>query len=84
MGVGGQCHTHLLYPREIDVIPTGTEDWVGRSGQVWKISPPLDPNPWTNQPAAGHYTNYTILAHILLLYISQVLKLTVTYKFNCV
>jgi hypothetical protein len=30
----------------------------GRSGQVWKISPPLGFDPWTIQPVASRYTDY--------------------------
>ena len=31
----------------------------GQSGQVQKISPPPGFDPWTIQPIATHYTNYT-------------------------
>jgi hypothetical protein len=31
----------------------------GRSGQVWKISPPPGFDPRTVQPVASHYTGYT-------------------------
>jgi hypothetical protein len=30
----------------------------GRSGQVWKISPPLGFDPWIVQPVASRYTNW--------------------------
>jgi len=32
----------------------------GQSGQVWNISPPLGFNPWTVQPIASRYTDYTL------------------------
>jgi hypothetical protein len=36
-----------------------TESWVGRSGQVRKISPPPGFDPRTVQPIASHYTDCT-------------------------
>jgi len=35
----------------------------GRSGQVWKITPPPGFNPQTVQPVASHYTLLSYLAH---------------------
>jgi hypothetical protein len=62
---GGQCHTPAAlsggmtwYP--LDRRPGGSQ---GQSGQVGIISfsPVFDP--WTVQPVASHYTNYTISVH---------------------
>ena len=36
----------------------------GRSGRVWKISPPPEFGPLTVQPLASHYTDWAIPAHI--------------------
>ena len=54
----------LLYPRE----RPGAHCMGGKvstrlSGRVQKISPPLGFNPWTLQPIAIHYRDYTVVAH---------------------
>jgi len=65
MGVGGQRHA----PANLSLGKTryplyrklgGPE---GRSGRVWKISPPLEFDPQTVQPVASHYTDWAILVH---------------------
>jgi hypothetical protein len=35
----------------------------GRSGRLWKISPPPGFDPRTVQPVASHYTDWAIPAH---------------------
>jgi hypothetical protein len=59
MGMGGKRHVlvtqYPLYRR------LGGPQ--GRAGQVPKISPPPGFDPWTIQPVASHYTDYTIPAH---------------------
>jgi len=39
----------------------GPQGW---SGQVWKISPTLEFDPWTVQPIEGRCTDCAILAHL--------------------
>jgi len=59
MGVGGQHHgLATLPPRK----RPGTEVWVGLEPVRTCVEnlPPPGFNPWTVQPLASHYTNYTI------------------------
>jgi len=64
MGVGGQRHVLVA-------IPAGKTRYQlykrldgphGRSGKVWKISPPPGFDPRTVQPVASRYTDWAILA----------------------
>jgi hypothetical protein len=62
MGVGGQHYALTTLPSEKTQYPLyrklgGPQ---GRSGWVQKISPPPGFDPWTVQPAASCYTDYTI------------------------
>jgi hypothetical protein len=64
MGVGGQCHALATLPLGKMWYPLyrrlgGPQS---RSGQMWKISPPLGFDPWTVKPVASCYTDYTIPA----------------------
>ena len=66
MGMGGQRRAPAVSPPEKTQYPLyrrfgGPQ---GRSGQVWKISPPMGFDPRTVQPIASHYTDWTIPAHI--------------------
>jgi hypothetical protein len=63
-GVGGQHHTAAALLPGKTRYPSywrlgGTQ---GRSGQVWKISPPPGFDPQTAQSVARRYTDGTILA----------------------
>ena len=71
MGVGGQHHTLAALPPGKNWYPLYTRlgGPKGRSGQVWKILPPLGYDPQTVQPIASHYTDYAILAHYIYIYI---------------
>jgi hypothetical protein len=65
MGVGSQHHAPAALPLGKTQYPLymrldGT--W-GRSGEVWKISPPQRFNPRTVQPVASCYTDWAIPAH---------------------
>ena len=64
-GVGSQCHAPQLYTQErtrylLYRRLSGPQD---QSGLVQEKSLPLGFNPWTVQPVASCYTNYTILVH---------------------
>jgi len=64
MGVGGQRHAPAVLPPEKARYPLcrrlgGPQ---GRSGRVWKISPPLGFDPRTVQSVASRYTDCAILA----------------------
>jgi hypothetical protein len=52
----------LLYSRERYPVPSAQEVvWApGQSGQVRKIFPPPGFGPWTVQPVASRYTDYTV------------------------
>jgi len=58
----------LLYPGKEIWYPLYRRQYRPQvqSGQVQKILPPLGFDPWTVQPAAGHYTDYTILTLIII------------------
>jgi hypothetical protein len=51
-----------LYPQQKAPVPTVQEaGWPqGRSGRVWKISPPAEFDPRTVQPVASRYTDYAV------------------------
>ena len=66
MGVGGQryrpaalCLGKTRYP-----LYRRMGGPQGRSGRVWKISPPPGFDPRTVQPVASRYTDWAISAHI--------------------
>ena len=68
MGVGGQRHAAAALPPGKTRYPLyrrlgGPQ---GRSGRVWKISPPPAFNPRTVQPVASRYTDWAIAAHGVL------------------
>jgi hypothetical protein len=67
MGVGGQRHAPATLPLGKDLVPIcrrlGSPQ--GRSGWVRKISPPPGVDPWTIQPIASCYTDWSILAYYL-------------------
>jgi hypothetical protein len=76
MGVGGQCHTPTALPPGKTRYPLyrrlgGPQGWFR---QVRKPSPPPGFDPWTVQPLANHYTDYTIPAH-------KVNKIKTTFNF---
>jgi hypothetical protein len=52
-----------LYPWERDPSTHWAGSWVGWSGQLWKILPPLGFDSWTVHPVVSCYTEYAILAH---------------------
>jgi len=57
-GVRVQRHAPAaFYPRERPGTHR-TGGWVGRSGQVWKISPQAGFDPRTVQPVASPYADY--------------------------
>jgi hypothetical protein len=60
----------LLDSQEGDLVPTvqgtGWAPGADRCGQVLKILSPLEFDPWTIHPVASHYTDYNIMAHMLL------------------
>ena len=64
-GEGGQCQAlvtwHLGKTRYPLYRRLGRPQ--GQSGWVRKILPPPGFDPWTVQPIASHFTDYTILAH---------------------
>ena len=65
--VGGQPHAPAALPPGKSRCPLygrlcGPQ---GRSGRLWKISPPPGFDPRTVQPVAFHYTVYAIPAHYL-------------------
>jgi hypothetical protein len=48
----------------------------GRSGQAWKISPPLGFDPWTIQPIGSRYTDYATQPLVMMVaYLKTVLGL---------
>jgi hypothetical protein len=55
MGVGGQLHA-------LAALPPGKETRYPLYRRLRKISPPPGFDPWTIQPVASRYTNYTIPA----------------------
>ena len=59
MGVGGQRHTLavLLPGKTRYILYRRLGGPQGRSGRVWKISPPLGFDPQTVQPVASRYTD---------------------------
>ena len=64
-GVGGQRHAPAAFTPGKTRYPLyrrvgGPQ---GRSGWVQKISPPPGFDPWTIQPIASRYTDYTIWAY---------------------
>ena len=64
MGVGGQHHAPAALPPVKTRYPLyrrlgGPQ---GRSGRVWKISPPLGFDPRTVHPVASRYTDWAIAA----------------------
>jgi hypothetical protein len=65
MGVGGQLHTPAALPPGKTRYPLyrGLGGPQGRSGRVWKISPPSGFDPRTVQPVANRYTDWAIPAH---------------------
>ena len=65
MGVGGQCHALATLPPARDLVPIVQEVGLaqGRSGWVWKISPPPVLYHQTIQPVVSHYTDCVTLAH---------------------
>jgi hypothetical protein len=65
MGVGGQRHAPAALPPGKTQYPLykrlgGPQ---GRSGRVWKFSPPPGFDPRTAQPVASRYTDWNIPAH---------------------
>ena len=65
MGVGGQRYAPAaLPPVKIRYsLYRGQGGPQGRSGRVWKISPPPGLDPWTVQLVASRYTDWAIPAH---------------------
>jgi hypothetical protein len=65
MGVGGQSHAPAALPPGNTRYPLYRRlgEPQGRSGQVWKISPPPGFDPRTVQPVTSRYTDWAILAH---------------------
>jgi len=64
--VGSRCHAPAALPPRKNRYPLyrrlgGSQ---GQSEQVQKILSPPEFDPWTIQPKASHYTNYTIPDHI--------------------
>jgi hypothetical protein len=79
MGVGSRCHAPAALPARKNQYPLyrrlgGSQ---GQSEQVQKISSPPEFDPWTVQPKASRYTNYTIPAHKCRIGILQTLLRTV-------
>ena len=66
MGVGGQRHalTPLLLGKTQYPFYRRLGGPQGRSGQMWKISPPSVFDPRTVQPIVSHYTNWAIPARV--------------------
>ena len=82
MGVGGQHHAPAALPPGKTQYPLyrrlgGPQ---GRSGRVWKISPPPGFDPRTAQPVASRYTDWAIQAFpcecIIFFYYFFILGLT--------
>jgi hypothetical protein len=63
MGVGDKRHAPAASPRYPLYIRLGEHQ--GRSGRVWKISPPSGFDPRTVQPVASRYTDWAIPAHAI-------------------
>ena len=65
MRVGGQRHAPAALPPGKTRYPlyTGLGGPQGRSGRLWKISPPPEFDPRTVQPAANRYTDWAYPAH---------------------
>ena len=71
-GVGGQHHAPAALNSGMTQNPLGGLQ--GRSGRVWKISPPPEFDPRTINPVASRYTDWVIPAH----------NSTFKYKMKCV
>jgi hypothetical protein len=52
----------------------------GRSGRVWKISPPPGFDPRTGQPVVSRYTDWAIAAHIVTVVARRKVWRTVAYR----
>jgi hypothetical protein len=63
MGVGGQRLAALPPGKTRYPLYRRLGGSQGRSGWVWKISPPPGFDPRTVQPVASRYTDCAILAH---------------------
>jgi hypothetical protein len=65
MGVGGQRHAPAALPPGKTRYPlyTKLDGPQGRSGQLWKISPPPGFDPRNVQHVASRYTDWAIPAH---------------------
>ena len=70
MGEGGQHHAPAVLPPGKTRYPLYRRPGGPQSqyGQVRKILPPPGFNTWTVQPVASRYTNYAILAPLLVCY----------------
>jgi hypothetical protein len=56
-------------------VPVQEAEWVLQlTGQVQKILPQPGFDPWTVQPRASRYTDYTIPAHLPYLYSEMLLR----------
>jgi hypothetical protein len=56
--------TRLLYSMERHPVPNVQKEGWAKTGQVQKISPPLELDPQTAQPVVSPCTDYAIPAHI--------------------
>ena len=61
---GSHCHAAATLPpgKGLSTHMGGLGGPQGRSGQVWKILPPLGFDPHTNQPVVSCYTIYFVLS----------------------
>ena len=81
----GQRHAQAAPSRRERPGIHSTGGWVGRSGQVRKISPPPGSDPRTVQPVDSRYTDYAtrptdhILTHFKLGSYMNTLALQVTF-----
>ena len=74
MGKGGQHHAPAALPPGKSPRPV----W-----RVRKISPPPGFDPRTAQPAASHYTDYAIPAHLVFLVLLWKCVAYVAHYFSC-
>jgi len=56
-GVGVERHVPIALPSGNTPLYSRLGGPQGRSGQAWKISPPLEFDPWTVQPVASRCTD---------------------------
>jgi hypothetical protein len=70
MGVGGQRHAPADLPTGKTLYPLNRRlgGPQGRSGRVWKISPPMGFDPRPAHPVANRYTDWAIPAYNMQLY----------------